>query len=258
MTDLLIFLITTTILVFQKQWISKHLQGLHILIGSSKLVATIFYSLLFLPGVIIHELSHFFMAAMLGVRTGEINFLPKLQDLKDIHYGDYQEGEISLGSVKIAKTDFIRSSLIGMAPFIVGSIAIYALSRLVFGDLLLEPSLRTSVMWLRDNYQTLLTPLSILYLYLLLAVANTMFMSKSDMRAWPGFAILLAIIIGTIIFFGGSDWLIGDAVPFLGSLTRSFSTGFLFAVGIDAILMIVILVIETVLRKIVRKRVVYS
>ncbi len=66
-------------------------------------------SLIFLPGIIVHELSHFFIAVILFVPVGDIEFTPKKND-----------NGVKLGSIEIARTDPIRRSLIGFAPVFVG------------------------------------------------------------------------------------------------------------------------------------------
>ena len=56
-----------------------------------------------------HELSHLLTAGVLFVRTGEIEFLPKME-------GD----QVKLGSVAIEKTDPVRRAIIGFASVFVG------------------------------------------------------------------------------------------------------------------------------------------
>src|SRR3990167_9762947 len=65
--------------------------------------------LLFFPGVIIHELSHFLVSELLFVKTFHMELWPKLE-----------HGRIKMGSVQIQQTDIIRRLLIGVAPIIVG------------------------------------------------------------------------------------------------------------------------------------------
>src|ERR1035437_9168331 len=74
-------------------------------------------SFLFLPGVIVHELSHLLVAAILLVPVGEVEFSPKKN-------GD----GIKLGSVQIGKTDPIRRCLIGFAPIFMGIVLVVGLA----------------------------------------------------------------------------------------------------------------------------------
>ncbi len=66
-------------------------------------------AVLFLPGTMIHELSHALVAVVLRVPVGRMEFLPKMDS-----------GTIRLGSVEIGQSDRVRRSLIGVAPFLVG------------------------------------------------------------------------------------------------------------------------------------------
>src|ERR1035437_2432032 len=75
----------------------------------SKFMSINFLSFLFLPGIIVHELSHILVAAILFVPVGSMEFAPK-------RHGN----AVKLGSVEIAKTDPIRRSIIGCAPFFMG------------------------------------------------------------------------------------------------------------------------------------------
>lgn len=69
-----------------------------------------FLALLFLPGTFLHELSHFLMAKILFVKVVSFNIFPKKV-----------ENEFRLGSVTTVKTDLVRGTLIGLAPFLVGA-----------------------------------------------------------------------------------------------------------------------------------------
>ena len=72
------------------------------------------FSLLFFPGVLLHELSHFLMARLLGVRTGRFSLLPSLMP----------DGKLRLGYVETDETDLLRDALIGTAPLITGGAAV--------------------------------------------------------------------------------------------------------------------------------------
>src|SRR3989344_8255063 len=153
--------------------IAAHLQGITYLLSGHRRIGLFLYSLLFLPGIIIHELSHFFMAGFLGVRTGEITIFPS---------GKTESGAERLGSVQIATTDIVRSSLIGIAPLFVGSISIIALTKWQFPQLLdsilaIQGVLNELVI---EGRQIIAVPLNFIWIYLIFAISNTMFASDSD------------------------------------------------------------------------------
>jgi len=132
-----------------------------------------FLFFLFLPGIIIHELSHFLVAIILFVPVGAMEFTPKVTGNK-----------VKLGSVEIGKTDPIRRSLIGFAP--------------VFTGLLIIPTviyLFSSNFPFFQNINIYLYVAIILVLtYFLFAVSNTMFSSSRDMEGTLEILITLFII----------------------------------------------------------------
>lgn len=127
-------------------------------------------SFLFLPGVIIHELSHAIMAGILFVPVGHMEFMP-------VVHGNH----VKLGSVSIAKTDPVRRFLIGVAPVLMG-ILLLASS---FFYLLPEFSL--------IHWQVLL------FLYILFEVGNTMFSSRKDMEGT--IALVIFVLAVAVVMF---------------------------------------------------------
>lgn len=120
------------------------------------------YFLILFPGVIVHELSHFFVASLLFVPTGEISIFPE---------------EKKIGSIQVAKTDPIREALIGLAPTLIGTAVILAIFSFA-------------------------NPKNIFWLYLVFAINNTMFTSESDRRSWLGLLAFLALITASLYLFG--------------------------------------------------------
>lgn len=90
----------------------KSIQELYILlvhIFRNNHIAMIVLALLFYPGTVIHELSHFLMAVLLRLRVHEINLLPQ----KEGHY-------LKLGYVLFERKDAVRGLIVGIAPFLSG------------------------------------------------------------------------------------------------------------------------------------------
>lgn len=185
---LLFWLIASLFILFRLRVLFiKYLTILSLLLTGSSTLSKFIYSLIFFPGVVIHELSHFFAAAALGVRTGEINIFPK-----EI------EGEIKLGSVKIAKTDVLRGALIGSAPFLVGISLLFMV--MYFNYPLLFSAGKISQ--ITDIFSQPLTLTGFLMLYLLFTVSNTMALSKSDMAVFiPALLIIGLLVIFAVYFF---------------------------------------------------------
>src|SRR5512143_2626739 len=101
-------------LLFAQRWLHREVQWVFLLITRSPSVSVGLFSLLFFPGVLLHELSHFLMARLLGVRAGRFSLLPSV----------VEGGKLRLGFVETAETDWVRDALIGAAPLITGGAAV--------------------------------------------------------------------------------------------------------------------------------------
>lgn len=126
---------------------------------------------LFFPGVIIHELSHWLVASILFVPTGEIDFLPQV-------YGD----SVKLGSVQVAKTDPIRRLFIGIAPSFLGLFVLL------------------SVYWFLSPTFLPITWKTILFFYSIFEIGNTMFSSRKDIEG-AIIAIVFIVLFLLLLFF---------------------------------------------------------
>lgn len=115
------------------------------------------FSLIFLPGTIIHELSHALMATILFVNVGKIEFTPEI----------HPDG-IKLGSAQIALTDPFRRALIGLAPFLFGLIILISIMYYLF----------------LGSTQALKIPYSVwvLVIYSIFVLVNTIFSSRKDLE----------------------------------------------------------------------------
>ena len=111
----LIYLLLLLIpLLYLPRFLQHEIQAILLLITHQPEISIALFSLLFLPGVLLHETSHFLMARLLGVRTGRFSLIPK----------KVGTGRLQLGYVETESTDFIRDALIGAAPLLAGCIFI--------------------------------------------------------------------------------------------------------------------------------------
>ena len=115
-------------LLFLRRWISRHTQIILLLLTRNDEMAMLLNQLVFLPGVLLHELSHWLMARILGARTISISVWPDRQD----------DGSLRLGYVQTERVDFVREALIGVAPLLAGSalVVLIGYSRLSVAGLL--------------------------------------------------------------------------------------------------------------------------
>lgn len=135
-------------------------------------------AIIFFPGVAIHELSHFLMAEILFVKTGEIEFMPEAR-------GD----EVKMGSIQISQTDIIRRMLIGVAPIIIGSIFIFSILFYFFTVITTENAFSSVVLSIQ----------SILIMWMVFVTTNTMFSSKKDIEGLFEFLLLISFLVLVVV-----------------------------------------------------------
>ncbi|MGC9521621.1 MAG: hypothetical protein ACP5HG_07030 [Anaerolineae bacterium] len=208
---LLQLFVVLALLLWADRWLHRHLQGLMLLLTGDEEIALWLYAIVLLPGVLLHELSHALLAKLTGVKIGRISFLPR-------RVGK----QIQLGFVPVRETDFLRASLIGVAPLLIGSVAVVAIGYLVLStpEILVALSAGDWAAGIDRFLQVLRAPDVWLWVYLVFAIGNTMLPSRSDIHAWPmlGFvALLTATLIG---FAGGASLLLAGAGRFLTIAVR--------------------------------------
>ena len=100
-----LFIVELVSLFFLSRGITSSISYILYKISHSQKFTIVSLAILFLPGTIIHELSHIIMAGICLVHVGEMDFLPQSSP----------EG-VRLGSAEIGLTDPFRRALIGVAP----------------------------------------------------------------------------------------------------------------------------------------------
>lgn len=194
------------LLVFQRK-LHREFQAVFLLITRSQEISLLFFSLVFLPGVLLHELSHYLMARLLQVRTGKFSLLP--QALED--------GHLQMGYVETVRSDMIRDSLIGAAPLLTGGLfVIYAgLSRLKLNMLWETITTQSLEAFWQGLQKVPQIPDFWLWFYLLFTVSSTMLPSASDRKAWKPLAIVLVLLAGISFIAGLGSWLVNHVLPFI-------------------------------------------
>jgi len=153
---LILFFLELILLYFlSKRLTNKIFQFLYRVIKNRKFAFYV-YSVLFLPGTFVHEISHFLAAILLLVPVGKLELLPEIYENED---------GAALGSVEIAKTDPLRRFLIGIAPFVLGTTIIIGIIYFFTSNGLLT------------NYYYLL-----LIAYICFQIGNSMFASRKDLE----------------------------------------------------------------------------
>jgi len=189
----------------------------------SKFLPISLMSLIFLPGVFIHEMSHMLMAVILFVPIGEMEFIPKKSG-----------NGVKLGSIEIAKTDPIRRSIIGFAPVFAGLMIVIGIVYLFSSNLLF---FQNQNLWIYISVILLLT-------YLLFAISNAMFSSKVDMEG------AIEILIALFIIFIAS-YLLGFRPP-LEYLDKIFTKELVGIIQKSAIFLLIPIIIDLLILGIIK------
>jgi hypothetical protein len=209
------FATSLALLVFLQRFLHREIQAVLLILTRHPGLSTLIFSLLFFPGVVLHEGSHFLTAVLLGVQTGRFSLIP--QALPD--------GRLRLGYVETARADFLRDALIGAAPLASGMLVISFIAIQRLHMVLLWDTLRMgqiSLFWMG------LTALPRvhdfwLWFYLVFAISSTMLPSASDRHAWWPLGIMLAILLVLAIIAGAGPWMLKHLAPLLNAFLRGAS-----------------------------------
>lgn len=217
-SGLLWFILMLVPLILLQRLLHREIQAVFLILTRDSRVTMGIFAMLFLPGVFLHEVSHFVMAKILRVRTGKFSIFPK----------SLPDGRLQLGYVETARSDVVRDSLIGAAPLIVGTlfvayVAVYHLQMRVLWDAFRNGQL--DLFWLgvralpqvQDFY---------LWFYLAFAVSSTMMPSESDRHAWLELLISIVVLFGIALLFGAGPWMLSNVAPRLSTFLSSVAVIF--------------------------------
>lgn len=234
-----LFIASLLALLFLRNKLTQSIFNTLSLISKKERLVTILYALLFLPGVIVHEGSHWLMAKLLRVPTYKFSLVPEW----------ISSGTLRFGYVEISKTDSIRGSIIGISPLIAGSVIVLWIASFQFG-FITDPNMSqwgAMQSWFESVIQT---PNFGLWLYFLLTISNMMLPSASDRRAWlRATIILLAISFGLYLLGFGpvvGAWLEEPILGIFSGLTQAFSISSI----LDIFFLIPIAILEQFLRRV--------
>lgn len=245
-TALLWLAIAALALWLVQRQLHRHVQGLVLLLTGKPDLAALAHFLLLLPGVVVHELSHWLAAKLLGVRVGPIHIGPERKRGREMRFG----------SVQIGRADPVRESLIGLAPLVTGTALVLLLARWAFGLMPLPQA--NPAGWPARLLACLRAPDAWLWVYLIFAVANAMLPSASDRRPWRILAIYLALV--TAVAYAvmgiprGSEVWLAWGLRILAYLAYAFS----LTAAIDLAALLPLLLLEWLAGRLTGRRVQYS
>jgi hypothetical protein len=208
MATFLIFGFCLFCLFVTQKWLMVQISKLIHRLGGSRNSLIVVWSIIFLPGTVIHELSHFLFAILTGAKTGKIEIFPRFleEDWEDEEGG----GNVTLGYVQTQRLNPIQGLFVGLAPFILGM------------AMLVWISTQIQVSYLSASYYLL-----VFQGYLFFTISNSFFPSSSDLKHVYPVAITLIIVLAALWFFG-INFLVTPSADFFDllntiSLTLMFS-----------------------------------
>ena len=230
-------------LVFLERWIHQHLYGMGWLMTQDKERATLLYYLIFLPGVLLHEITQWAAAGMLKIRVKKIKVWPRPQN----------NGTLRLDFVQVQKAGHFASAFIGLAPFLAGLGLVLLISQRVLDVQRLQMAVSTGaldVIWV-ELERLFAVPDFWLWLYLLFAVGNTMLPTAADRAEWPLIfgiigavaVILLAMGLGNALVVPALQGPIADA---LTTLMRAFGV----VLVLDCLIVVILALLEKGLERV--------
>ncbi len=246
-------LLSIPILVFVQRWLHRHIHGLAFLITGKRNWAVVLYAIILFPGVLLHEISHWLAANLLGVRTGSFSVLPKSK----------ADGSIQLGYVeyyKSASVGPIRESLIGSAPLITGTAAVLLIAFQVFDVTSLASAAESGDIESLSRAITTLfaTDDFLIWLYLIFAISNAMMPSSSDRKAWPAFALIMLALALILYVIGLQDLMIAGLAGPVATVFGYLGLAFSLTIGVDLFMILFVYILEWIISRFKGVEVVYG
>jgi hypothetical protein len=233
----LAFASTLALMLLLSRWINRQVQVIGLRLSGDMNVAIMVYYLLMFPGIVLHELSHYFMARLLQMQVGAFALGPKKR-----------RNTIELGSVTVASGGSIRDSLVGLAPFLVGTAVLLLISYYVFDVAAMGEAWRTASwagVWAKLHGIWRVADFW-LWAYVIFVVSNSMTPSEADRQPWVVAGIYLGIALLAVWLLGGIAALAGVLHDQVAGALQVLTLGFLFTLVMNAVIALFLGLMEAV------------
>ena len=221
---LLWFILTLLPLALLQRLLHRELQAVFLILSRSPEFTITLFSIIFLPGVLLHELSHYLVAVLLGVKAARFSIFPQTTP----------NGRLQLGYVETSRTDILRDSLIGAAPLFAGGLVVALLSVTRLDLLPLWDLLRSGqfdLLWSKIAALPQVADFP-LWFYLVFTISSTMLPSRSDRHAWLPLGLGVVVLLALAALAGAGPWMLAHLAPALNVFLRSAAVIF----GLSALL----------------------
>lgn len=225
-------------LFFLSRQIQKKIYTLFLLITRNKKASVAFLATILLPGTIIHELSHFFIATILRIPTGKISLTPTVEE----------DGEVHAGKLTLDDTDPFRMSIVGISPILIGLFLIYLIGQFFINS--------NSQQLTINNLFNLPPFLLFVIYYLLFVISITMFSSKKDLEKLVIAGPIIILIIISLYLVGFRFNLTKELFTKLDSIVFQIDSYMVITIMIDLLVLGWGIILISLLEKVFRIKVV--
>jgi hypothetical protein len=235
-------LLGLTLLIFLQHSLHREIQAVFLILTRRPVVTQVLFALIFFPGVLIHELSHFLTAKLLGVQTGRFSLIPHAMP----------DGRLQLGAVETVSGGVVRDALIGVAPLVTGCLIVAYMALFRMQMLPLWDFMRAGdwdIFWVGLGILPRL-PDFWLWFYLTFTVSSTMVPSASDRHAWLPVGLVAGVLLGVAILAGAGPWMLDHLAPGLNSFLRALALIFGLSAFIHAFLILPFFLLHRALSKV--------
>ncbi len=208
----LLFIVSLVVFVGVQRLLHREIQGFLMIIFRNPRIVIALFSFILLPGVFIHELSHWLTAVLLRVPVLKFSLIPEAG----------KSGQLRMGFVQTRKCDPIRDSLIGLAPFVFGMLIIGWIGSSQLGlnsvvSALFEGNAGGTI----DSFLLSIRQADYwIWMYLAFSISSAMLPSSSDRQSWKPILIGVIIVIFGLLLVGLGDWLLLNLSPKLAEWLR--------------------------------------
>ncbi len=227
-----------------QKWLHQQLFKVGWLVSKRLSRTTVIYYLIFLPGILLYELSVWFTATLLNVRADVAFKIPEEQ----------AAAELKLDFIKLSKnTSAMKMALLTLAPIAVGIVVIWMLASSVLAiPTTVAPLTITGIEVLPEIVQRLTsTPNFWLWTYVIFAIANTMFPTDmKPLRGWQGMVLLLIPAVAVALMSAASSVMGTLISEQLSQTLTSFNEILIVVIGIDIVVTVILRVIEAVIERV--------
>jgi hypothetical protein len=226
-----------------ERWLHQHIFKVGWLVTKNFHTTTIFYYTFLMPGVVLHEISLWFMAGIMNVRAERAIQWPEAQEI----------AELRLNFIKLSKNaPPLKVAIISIMPLIAGLGVVWFIANNVlniqgFLDILSSGQLED--VGAAVNLLTS-TPDFWLWVYLLFAISNTMMPRFENLRGGRIILIIIAVILVALFVLGVGDDVVVSASAALNNGASILAGAFAVIIGFNLVMVAILGTVEAIIERI--------